>query len=74
MKQRFKRDDARRMAQTLLAVRREQGEALPAISTRSMGTVASNLLVGFAARPATLRTARLTRATPKTIILRIGAY
>lgn len=72
MAKRFLRDDARRMAQTLLAVRRSQGEALPHIPTREMRTVAANLVAGFAARPATLRTARLDRVTPSTIILKIG--
>lgn len=68
----FNREDARRMAKTLVTVRREQGEPLPDISTRRMNRMAASLVAGFAARPAVYRTARLDRVTGNGVILRIG--
>jgi len=68
----YNREDARRMAKTMVTLRREQGEPLPDVSTRRMKKIPANVLSKFAARPEAFRTARLISATDSVVVLRIG--
>jgi exopolyphosphatase/pppGpp-phosphohydrolase len=73
MKPLMTRENARRMAQTVVSIRKEQGEALPDISTRRMQTLPANVLAGFASRPKSFRTVQLEQVKDNVIVLRYAA-
>ena len=66
------REDARRMAKTLTQIRREQGESLPAVSTRRMQRMPASVLAGYAARPEHYRTAKLVEISDRRVVLTVG--
>lgn len=68
----YKRDDARRLAQTFMSIRREQGENLPHVSTRNMRTVAANLIAAYAAIPPSYRRARIISVRPETVVIKLA--
>lgn len=69
----YSREDSRRMAHTLLQLRREQGEKLPEVSTRRMQRLPAQVLATFAARPAALRTVQLAEVKNGVVTFRLSA-
>lgn len=69
----YKREDARRMAATMLKIRSEQGEQLPVPKgTRRMKALPANVLANYASRPACARTLILVSATNDVVTFRVG--
>lgn len=67
----YKRDDARRMARTMLTLRQEQGETIDA-NPRRMQALPMNVLAKYASRPAHYRTLTLVDARDNCVTLRLG--
>lgn len=66
----LKRDDAQRMAQTLLKVRRAQGEhTLDTVTARGMQKLPANVLALYASRPSAHRTVELARAERGVVVM-----
>jgi hypothetical protein len=54
----YNREDARRIARTVIDTRAEQGESVN-ISTRRMAKLPANLIAGYFSRPARFRAVQL---------------
>ena len=71
----YNREDARRMANTMVGIRREQGEDLPVTKAlvNKMKSLPANVLAQYAAKPkAFRRNIELVSVKPGCVTLRMG--